>query len=69
MSAATKRSVGIIGLGAMGLGVARSLLRAGFAVHACDMRAEVLATIASEGGQPHQTPASLAAQVDALIVL
>ncbi|NIF63770.1 NAD(P)-dependent oxidoreductase, partial [Burkholderia sp. Cy-647] len=28
------RQVGVIGLGAMGLGVARSLLRAGFRVHA-----------------------------------
>ncbi len=32
------RNVGVIGLGAMGMGVARSLLRAGFAVHACDVR-------------------------------
>ncbi|MFZ9679193.1 MAG: L-threonate dehydrogenase, partial [Quisquiliibacterium sp.] len=48
---------------------ARSLLRAGFVVHACDMRAEVLATIAADGAHPHQNPASLASQVDALILL
>ena len=36
------KNVGVIGLGAMGLGVARSLLRAGFKVHACDVRKEVL---------------------------
>ena len=29
-------NVGVIGLGAMGLGIARSLLRSGFKVHACD---------------------------------
>jgi len=33
------------------------------------MRAEVLATIAADGAHPHQNPASLASQVDALIVL
>jgi 3-hydroxyisobutyrate dehydrogenase and related beta-hydroxyacid dehydrogenases len=38
----SSRSVGVIGLGAMGMGVARSLLRAGFRTHACDMRPEVL---------------------------
>ena len=69
MTGSTAKSVGIVGLGAMGLGVARSLLRAGFVVHACDMRAEVLATIAADGAHPHQNPASLASQVDALIVL
>lgn len=37
------KNVGVIGLGAMGLGVARSLLRAGFRAHACDVRREVLA--------------------------
>ena len=31
-------SVGVIGLGAMGMGVAQSLLRGGFEVHACDVR-------------------------------
>lgn len=36
------RNVGVIGLGAMGLGVARSLLRAGFRTHACDVRKDVL---------------------------
>ena len=63
------RSVGVIGLGAMGIGVARSLLRAGLAVHACDLRAEVLAAIAADGATPHPSPASLAAQVDALVIL
>lgn len=63
------RSVGVIGLGAMGIGVARSLLRAGFKVHACDVRPEVLKAIADEGALAHASPAALAAQVDAVIVL
>ncbi len=44
------RNVGVIGLGAMGIGVVRSLLRAGFAVHACDVRQNVLDAFAKEGG-------------------
>ena len=53
----------------MGLGVARSLMRAGFPVHACDVRPNVLATIAAEGATPHPTPAALAPEVDTVIVL
>ena len=41
--------IGVIGLGAMGMGVARSLLRAGFEVHACDLRAELRDAIAAAG--------------------
>ncbi|WP_186096064.1 L-threonate dehydrogenase [Burkholderia gladioli] len=63
------RQVGVIGLGAMGLGVARSLLRAGFRVHACDLREDVLAAFASEGGVPCATPAELGARCDVLITL
>ncbi|MCM5570216.1 NAD(P)-binding domain-containing protein [Burkholderiaceae bacterium FT117] len=61
--------IGVVGLGAMGIGVARSLLRKGFEVHACDVRPQVLEAIAAEGAHAHATPASLAARVDALIVL
>ena len=62
-------TVGIVDLGAMGLGVARTLLRKGFALHACDVRADVLATIAAEGARTCSAPADLAPAVDALIVL
>ena len=44
------RNVGIVGLGAMGMGVARSLLRAGMKVHASDVRQQVLDSFAAEGG-------------------
>lgn len=63
------RNVGVIGLGAMGLGVARSLLRAGFRVHACDVRAHVLEAFATEGGVACATPAELGAQCDVVITL
>lgn len=65
----TRKSTGIIGLGAMGAGVARSLLRAGFPVHACDARPNALAPLVAEGAVGHPTPASLATAVERLIVL
>jgi 3-hydroxyisobutyrate dehydrogenase len=62
-------TVGVIGLGAMGLADARTLLRKGFEVHAHDVRPEVLAAVAAEGAKPHPTPAALASRVDCLIIL
>jgi L-threonate 2-dehydrogenase len=43
------RRVGVVGLGAMGMGVAQLLLRAGFEVHACDVRPEAVAKIIEAG--------------------
>src|ERR1700727_2721547 len=63
------RNVGVIGLGAMGFGVARSLLRAGFAVHACDVRPQVLETFASEGGVACATAAELGAKCEVVVTL
>jgi putative dehydrogenase len=63
------RNIGVIGLGAMGLGVARSLLRAGFRVHACDLRIEVLQGFAAEGGIACANPAELGAQCDVVVTL
>ncbi|MFT4432956.1 L-threonate dehydrogenase [Caballeronia sp. 15715] len=63
------RSVGVIGLGAMGLGVARSLLRAGFKVHACDVRAQVLEAFAGEGGITCATPAELGSQCEVVVTV
>ena len=42
--------VALYGLGSMGLGMARSLLRAGHAVHGHDLRADAVAGLAAEGG-------------------
>ncbi|MEN3294392.1 MAG: L-threonate 2-dehydrogenase, partial [Burkholderiales bacterium] len=41
--------VGVIGLGAMGMGVAQSLLRGGFEVHAFDVRPEVVQKLVESG--------------------
>ena len=41
-----RSAVGVIGTGAMGLGVVQSLTRAGFAVYARDIRAEACVAVA-----------------------
>ena len=66
---AEKPRVGVIGLGAMGMGVARSLLRAGFPVVAFDVRKEALDAIAAEGATVAATPAALGRQVSVVVVL
>ena len=61
--------VGVIGLGAMGKGVAQSLLHAGFETYVYDMRAETVQELASAGARPAGSPAALGAAVDALLIL
>jgi putative dehydrogenase len=61
--------VGVIGLGAMGLGVARSLLRAGFPTHGCDVRADLRQTFAVEGGVAADNPEAVGARCRVLITL
>ncbi len=63
------KNVGVIGLGAMGLGVARSLLRAGFTVYGCDVRPDVLRTFAREGGLVCGTPAEIGRLADVVLTL
>jgi L-threonate 2-dehydrogenase len=63
------KNVGVIGLGAMGMGVARSLLRAGFAVHACDVRAHVLDAFAKEGGIACSSPADMGGKCDVVVTV
>jgi L-threonate 2-dehydrogenase len=53
----------------MGLGVARSLLRAGFRVHACDLRSAVLENFAADGGIACSSPAELGAHCEVVITL
>ncbi|MFM0516840.1 MULTISPECIES: L-threonate dehydrogenase [Caballeronia] len=63
------RNVGVIGLGAMGMGVARSLLRAGFTVHACDVRKPVLDAFAAEGGIACASPAELGGKCEVVLTV
>ena len=65
----TIRHIGVIGLGAMGLGMARNLLKAGFAVTGYDVRPEAVAALAADGGTAAATPAAAATGVDALLLI
>jgi 3-hydroxyisobutyrate dehydrogenase len=60
-------SVGVIGLGAMGMGMAQSLRRAGHAVHVFDVRADVAQKFAADGGVACTSLEAIAAASDILI--
>ena len=64
---ATRLSVGVIGLGAMGMGMAQSLRRAGHQVHVFDVRSEVAQKFAAEGGVACSSLADIAAASDVLV--
>lgn len=66
---AVRPVVGVIGLGSMGGGVARSLLRQGFTTRVHDVRPTVVADFAAAGAVPCGTPAQVAAGCQVLIVL
>jgi putative dehydrogenase len=61
------RKVGLIGLGAMGLGMAGSLRRAGEQVHVYDVRAEACRAFAAGGGVACASPAEVAAQCEVVV--
>ena len=65
MTSVTK--VGLIGLGAMGSGMAKSLRRAGHDVHVYDIRLEVAQQFAKDGGTACATLAELGAACDVVI--
>jgi len=60
-------NVGVVGLGAMGSGMARSLRRAGYTVHVFDVRADVAQAFVNDGGVACRSPAELAAQCDVVV--
>lgn len=60
-------SVGVIGLGAMGMGMAQSLRRAGHLVNVFDVRAEVAQKFAAEGGVACASLADIAKASDVLV--
>ena len=60
-------TVGLIGLGAMGSGMAKSLRRAGHAVHVYDLRREAAQAFAAKGGVACTSPAELAGACQVVI--
>jgi putative dehydrogenase len=61
--------VGVIGLGSMGLGVARTLCRAGFETWGFDVRDAAGLALEQAGGHVASSPADLGRRVDVAIVL
>jgi putative dehydrogenase len=61
------RHIGLIGLGAMGLGMASSLRRAGHHVHVYDIRADACQAFAAEGGTACASPAEVAAACEVVV--
>jgi 3-hydroxyisobutyrate dehydrogenase len=57
----------VIGLGSMGMGMAQSLLRAGFAVAGFDVSAEAVARLVEAGGRGAGSPAEAAEGADIVI--
>ena len=59
--------IGVIGLGAMGRGMAGSLRRVGHDVYVCDVRADAAQAFAAEGGTACATPAALAEACEVVV--
>lgn len=62
-------AVAVIGLGSMGLGMARSLLRAGFAVRGFDVNAAALDSLTAAGGVACASPAQAGEGADAAVIV
>ena len=67
MNAAVGRYAAVIGLGSMGMGMARALRRGGFDVVGCDATPATVEHFVREGGRGAPDPASAAANVDIVI--
>jgi putative dehydrogenase len=63
----SQSSVGVIGLGAMGGGMAQSVRRAGYLPHVFDVRAEAAQTFAKDGGTACATLADLGKNCDVVV--
>ncbi len=66
---AAKQKVGLVGLGAMGRGVASNLLAKGFGVVGSDVRVEAGEWIRAQGGEFAASPRDLAARCDVIVSL
>ena len=65
----TARRVAVVGLGAMGYGMAQSLKRAGFQVAGCDVVGATVARFAAEGGSAAANPAEAARGADIVVTV
>jgi 3-hydroxyisobutyrate dehydrogenase len=64
-----KQTVAILGLGTMGMGMAKNLLKAGFTVHAYNRTRSKAEPLFSQGATIHDTPANAARGADIMIAM
>lgn len=69
MSATEIQQIGFVGLGAMGMGMAQSLLQAGFAVRGYDVNPDAVQRFGAAGGAMAQSVAEAAQGATVLIVV
>jgi L-threonate 2-dehydrogenase len=65
----TENKVCVIGLGSMGLGMARAMLRKGLSVSGTDLNAEAIRRFAAAGGHGAATPALAASNAHILVTV
>jgi L-threonate 2-dehydrogenase len=63
----SENQIGLVGLGAMGMGMAKSLRRRGYIVHVFDVRREIAEAFAAEGGVACSSPGEIAAACEVLV--
>ena len=63
----TLAPIGVIGLGAMGRGMAGSLRRTGYPTHVFDLRPEAVDAFVADGGERCASPAEMAARCEVLV--
>ena len=63
------KTVGVIGLGDMGSGLAKNLLASGFAVRGLDIDPHRMRAFAGMGGEAAETPAEVGSDADAVFVM
>lgn len=64
-----KQTVAILGLGTMGMGMAKNLLKAGFTVHAYNRTRSKAEPLSSAGATIYDTPADAARRADIIIAM
>jgi len=63
-----ERSIGVIGLGQMGGGIARNLVKAGFSVIGYDLKPEMIERLAQAGGAAAESNEDLVARADVVLL-
>lgn len=63
------KKVGFIGLGDMGMAMAKNLIQSGFELTGFDLREEQLAALEAAGGKRAASPAAIGAEVDVVFIM